>query len=117
MPCFFHFSQCLWRKANEIGLRSKVHLDHAKEMILNLKSLAFNDLEEIDERFYLIEEEYQKLGPEYEKLLVYFKKNCIKGNKYEKTMWNYSKGVKLDRIYQINFIIFYLKGYEEFQKF
>ena len=93
MPCFFHFSQCLWRKANEYGLRSKHHLDNTKNLILNLKSLAFNDLEEIDKRFDLIESEYQKLGQEFQKLLEYFKKNWIKAKKYDKLMWNYSKGV------------------------
>jgi hypothetical protein len=62
-------------------------------MILNLKSLAFDELQNIDERFNIIEAEYQTLSPEFEKLLVYFKNNWIKERKYEKAMWNYSKGV------------------------
>jgi hypothetical protein len=60
---------------------------------LNLKSLAFDDLEEVEKRYEIIEKEYRQCGPEFEKFLNYFEKNWIKGKKFKKILWNYSKGV------------------------
>ena len=68
-------------------------IDKLASRIKEVNIERFNDLEEIDKRFDLIESEYQKLGQEFQKLLEYFKKNWIKAKKYDKLMWNYSKGV------------------------
>jgi len=123
MPCFFHFSQCLWRKANKLGLRSKEYLEITKLMILNLKSLAFNKTDEVADRFEKIYEEFQDSGKMFIDFLTYFRNNWIIGkNKSGKArfaikFWNYSAGVNLFiKPYLINFLILRLKILSEKKK-
>ena len=41
----------LEKSKNEISLRAKEQLTNTKELILNLKSLAFDELEDVEKRF------------------------------------------------------------------
>lgn len=93
MPCFFHFSQCIWRKASKLGLRQKEVLLSTKELILNLKCLAFIDLDAIENRFSMIKEKFGSIN-KFEELLKYFEINWIKEKNFKQNLWNYSKGVK-----------------------
>ena len=47
LPCFFHFSQALWRRANGMGLRQQKYIQETKSLILNLKALCFNKLDDV----------------------------------------------------------------------
>ena len=91
VPCFFHFAQ--WRKANKLGLRKNEHAKNSKNMILNIKILPFLPLQEVDDHFNMISEEYEGEGRAFKEFLDYFIRNWLKGNKYPKEIWNYSKGV------------------------
>ncbi len=93
VPCFFHFAQCMWRKANKLGLRKKENAKNSKNMILNIKILPFLPLQEVDDHFYMIYEEYEGKGKAFKEFLDYLIRNWLKGNKYPKEIWNYSKGV------------------------
>ena len=63
-------------------------------MLLNIKILAFLPLEELDDHFLMIYNEFEAEGKLFKDFLDYFVKNWMKGKKYPKEMWNYSKGVK-----------------------
>ena len=93
VPYFFHFAQCLWRKAGKLGLRRKDYLKSTKDMILNLKTLPFIDINDIEERFSLIYQHFHKEEKIFKDFLDYVDKNWIKSQKYKKELWNYSKGV------------------------
>ena len=93
LPCFFHFCQALWRKASELGLRDRKFLLNAKDMILNLKVLAFTKLEEVEKRFENIKRHFSRLEGNFEEFLNYFEVNWIKGRVFKKKIWNYSLAV------------------------
>ena len=78
LPCFFHFAQALWKKASKIGLRKEGYLQKTKEMILNLKSLSFTKIENVEEKYNMIEDEFQKLGQPFKEFLTYFSNTWIK---------------------------------------
>ncbi len=68
-------------------------------MILNLKILPFIELENVEERFEMIYEDFEKEGNNFREFLDYFEGNWIKSSICEKDIWNYSRGV-------INIILF-----------
>ena len=99
--------QALWRRASKLGLRKKEYIKYAKEMILNLKALSFNKLEDVDKRFLNIQKYFLALGPPFTDFLQYFECNWIHEKKFPKELWNYYSGV----IKTINFdFIFIFKS-------
>ncbi len=62
-------------------------------MILNIKILAFLPLEELDDHFQMIYNEFEGEGKAFKDFLDYFVRNWMKASKNSKEMWNYSKGV------------------------
>ena len=52
--CFFHFFQALLRRASKIGLRKKESLEDCKNMLMNIKALAFTPLDEVNRRLEII---------------------------------------------------------------
>lgn len=64
-----------------------------KDLILNLKVLAFTNIEEVDKRFEAIKSHFKKFGSEYEEFLAYFQINWISGKKHLRDLWNYSLAV------------------------
>ena len=62
-------------------------------MILNIKALPFNKLEDVEERFKNIQSHFQDQGDPFKEFLLYFKRNWIEERKFKKTLWNYNKGV------------------------
>jgi hypothetical protein len=83
----------LWRKASKLGLRRKKNINTTKDLILNLKVLAFTNIEDVDKRFEAIKIHFNKLGGDYEEFLAYFQINWISGKKHMKDLWNYSLAV------------------------
>ena len=51
IPCFFHFVQCLWRKASKLGLRKKLNINRTRILMLNMKILPF--LEKIKQDIFI----------------------------------------------------------------
>lgn len=93
LPCFFHFCQALWRKANKLRLRRSKYISLAKDMILNLKVLAFTKIEDVVKRFENIKRYFTRLGENFEEFIAYFDNNWIKGKKINIKHWNYSMAV------------------------
>lgn len=74
-------------------------------MILNLKALSFNKLEEVDRRFSNIQKYFLALGPPFTDFLQYFEINWIQEKKFQKELWNYYSGV-INNI-NLNFIFYF----------
>lgn len=65
--CFFHFSQALWRRAGEKGLREQEILSTTKNLIVNLQLISFLDIpykmvhyEGVKEEFSAIDEKFSE---------------------------------------------------------
>ncbi len=67
-----------------------------KDLILNLKVLAFTILEDIDKKFESIKNHFKKFGESYEEMLSYFQINWISGKKFSPDLWNYSLAVNYE---------------------
>jgi len=91
VPCFFHFCQCLWRKASSLGLRKKDLVKRTKLVILNLKALCFRKTEKVEYYFQKIQTVFTLGESAYKPLFRYFEKNWIKGKICSPNVWNYSK--------------------------
>ena len=76
IPCFFHFIQCWWRKANSLGLRKKNFVNKTKLIIFNSKLLPFLEFDTAIEFYKKIKEEY--MSNEYESFFEYFENTWMK---------------------------------------
>lgn len=96
LPCFFHFSQAIWRKASKLGLRKdeKIFRD-CKIMIMNIKALAFTPPDEVKERFEIMKRSFLKLGTNFQEFLTYFENTWMgKKKKFNINLWNYYPAVR-----------------------
>ena len=66
-------------------------------MILNLKSLSFTKIENVEEKYNMIDDEFQKLGQPFKEFITYFSNTWIKKKSalYPIGMWNYNLGVRM----------------------
>ena len=74
-------------------MRKKENLEKTKDLILNLKALAFSPIENVNKRFEKINAEFHIQGDLFKNYLGYFQRTWISG-KHSIRQWNYSKGVK-----------------------
>lgn len=72
MPCFFHLIQCLWRKANKLGLRKKKYSINIKTLIFNLKLLPFLSKTEAVSFYKEIKKEIGTIDENFNKFYIYF---------------------------------------------
>lgn len=84
--CFFHYTQCLWRKANEMGLRKKEKKLMTMQLILSCQFLCFVSFDRIFTIWNQIKENFSPLKF-FGEFISYFEKNWLS----EKIrFWNYS---------------------------
>ena len=94
IPCFFHFVQCLWRKASSIGLRKKSNLHKTRVLMINMKILPFLEKDKAIDFYKLIKEEFSE--DKYEPFFDYFERTWLNiEDKNAKTKidfqtWNYT---------------------------
>ena len=91
ITCFFHYVQCLWRKANSFHLRNKNYIENTKVLIFNLKILPFLEYENMF-KFYK-EIKIQSIFNDimYDNFFNYLEKNWIGYEKKTKKNIKYVK--------------------------
>lgn len=60
VKCFFHFTQCLYKKLKQLGLTKKGFKDDILEILFNLKWLSFIDPRDIPNIYRKIKNKYNK---------------------------------------------------------
>ena len=58
--CFFHFSQCIWKKFKENRLCGKGTYESNKELLFNLQVMCFINCEKIDEYYKQLKKFYKQ---------------------------------------------------------
>lgn len=94
-PCFFHMVQALWRNASKRGLRQKKFIKKSKNMMTNLKLLAFINPVLIKETFELIEKQFGSENESFKEFLTYFRNTWLDSR--FKSIWNYYDEVEKSR--------------------
>ena len=87
IPCFFHFVQCLWRKASNLGLRKKLNIHRTRILMLNMKLLPFLEKNKAREFYKLIKEEFSE--EKYEAFYDYFENTWLNIDDNNKTKFDY----------------------------
>jgi len=86
--CHFHFTQCLWRKIQNVGLASVYKKNEDVQMhVRKCGAMAYLPLDKIDEAWLII----QSNAPDDEKLNEfnnYFVENWLDSTTFSKKMWN-----------------------------
>ena len=86
--CLFHYSQAIWRRMNDLGLRKKEILRTTNQVANALILLAFVDMELIDDCFARVAEAFAHVKL-YDEVFVYFRKTWLGDIKRE--IWNHSR--------------------------
>ena len=89
----------MWRQINISGLRDKEYINTSKELVLNLKALAFNKIVDVEKRYKNIKKKYGgEDQPVYKKFLEsYFEPNWLNDKIIEVKDWNYSEYIILKK--------------------
>ena len=89
----------MWRQINISGLRDKEYINTSKELVLNLKALAFNKIVDVEKRYKNIKKKYGGEDQlEYKKFLEsYFEPNWLNDKIIEVKDWNYSEYIILKK--------------------
>ena len=58
--CFFHFSQCIWKKFKENKLCGKGTYESNKELLFNIQVMCFIKREKIDEYYKQLKKIYKQ---------------------------------------------------------
>lgn len=74
--CFFHFSQCLWRRANELSLRKQDKKLMTMQLIMSCPFLCFVPKDKIWPLWSQIKENFSKFSF-FDEFFSYFEKNCL----------------------------------------
>ena len=75
IPCFFHFVQCLWRKASNLGLRKKKNVHRTRILMFNLKLLPFLEENKAKQFYKLIKDDFTE--EKYEAYFEYFERTWL----------------------------------------
>ena len=91
--CHFHFTQCIWRKIQELGLSVEYKEDKKVRVWLEFfKTMAFIPIDLLDSTFqYLLSIQPESLNSDKLRLFVnYFESTWIgRDSKFPKDMWNH----------------------------
>lgn len=90
--CLFHYSQAVWRRIHELGLRKKEQMNTTCQVANALILLAFVDLHQIHECFMKITETFQE--QDYEDLFIYYRKTWLED--INSALWNQSSRLRED---------------------
>jgi hypothetical protein len=77
-----------------MGLRQQKYVQETKSLILNLKALCFNKLDDVSKRFEKISKSATYNNESYIGFLKYFEETWINGHPFYPRLWNYSEGNK-----------------------
>ena len=102
--CFFHMTQSIIRKVNDHGLKIRYETDHDFAIKVKcLSALAFVPVEDIEELFGTVVEQFPQDDDGCMQLLTYFESNFIKGPatrngnnrppRFPPTIWNHFSDV------------------------
>ncbi|CAG9315619.1 unnamed protein product [Blepharisma stoltei] len=89
--CFFHFSQCFWRKIQELGLATNYKTDGSalRSYAKVIQSLALCPLDQIDEAWEIIAS-FEPEGERVQEFTAYFMRTWLLSNaKFRREFWNH----------------------------
>ncbi|KAL4499091.1 hypothetical protein ABPG72_016993 [Tetrahymena utriculariae] len=89
--CFFHLSQCLWRKCQKIGLRQRQYMKKTFLLITRLLLLSFQPLIKMKECFLAIQNMYKDEDQLLIQLLEYYDNYWLKEQNCKLEMINYER--------------------------
>ena len=75
IPSFFHFVQCLWRKASSLCLRKKANIPKTRVLMINMQILPFLEKKKAIEFYKLIKDEFSE--EKYEPFFDYFERTWL----------------------------------------
>ena len=92
--CFFHFTQCIWRKVQKFGLQADYKDPEVKRLVRSIGTLALTPLERLDEAWMEIDAQSPGLDhPSYEKTLrlkQYFIETWMENDEeFPRSLWNH----------------------------
>ena len=85
--CFFHWSQCIWNKFQDLGLGGKGTYKKNITLLFNLQILCFISPTKIKPLYKKIKNKFDT-NSATEKFFKYFSNNWL-GNRYPIKIWNY----------------------------
>lgn len=97
--CYFHFTQCIRRKAIEKGLKKQYEsVPETRLMIRSLMALAFVPVEDVVSLYKAVKSQFPK-ETAYEELALYFKRTFVKANGggdplFPPHLWNHFASVE-----------------------
>jgi len=100
--CFFHYSQALWRKANEMKLRKLPVKLLTIELITSMQFLCFVNKNEIHNLWLELKETYKGF-PEFNEFMDYYEVNWLTMDRIE--MWNYHDLIYKNELEMLQFEI------------
>ena len=85
--CFFHWSECIWKKMQDLGLGGKGTYKRNITILFNMQILCFIPQDKIQKVFKKIKSKLDN-SSETAKFFEYFNKYCL-GKRYPTKIWNY----------------------------
>ena len=96
--CFFHFGQCLWRKFNELGLKTAYAEDEKlKEWFKTCVALAFVPHDKVENVFvdHILDEANYEEYPQLERFTDYMLKTWIDTPIFSIALWNHFQNAEI----------------------
>ena len=85
--CFFHWTQSIWKKFQDYGLRGKGTYIFNITLLFNLQVLCFIKRDKVPSLYKKIKKKFD-INDNTEKFFNYFKNNWL-GKRYPLKIWNY----------------------------
>ncbi|KAL4500704.1 hypothetical protein ABPG72_019938 [Tetrahymena utriculariae] len=95
--CFFHLSQCIWRKAGKLGLRQSQHISTTIYIITSFLLLSFFEVEKVPKIFESIQKRFDI--EQFKPLLNYLKEYWIEEKICSLSMINYRRKLVLKEFF------------------